>query len=205
MKKDIIPAAALQEKINALTPAHKALLFIGTFLVICGLFYFLQYQDQQTRIKKLRNSISEQEKRLATLKQAATQVASLEKDLAQSQEEFERLLAFLPDQREIPGLLEKVSELGAEAGLENILFQPQAEQPRDFYAAIPIRLDLVGTYHKLGVFLDSISKLNRILKIENISLVRQNDSSAIQVSCTAITYRFLEQASQPSQSAPAKK
>lgn len=195
MKKSIIPSS-VQEKITAMPAPQKALIFVGTFLVIGALFYFLQYQDQDKRIVRLRASITEQEKKLATLKQAAQQVAVLEKELAEAREEFQKLLAFLPDQKEIPGLLEKVSELGAKVGLENLLFQPQPEQARDFYAAIPVRLDLMGSFHKLTVFLDAVSKLNRILKIDSLGLARQKDAS-LQVSCTFSTYRFIEQAAQP--------
>jgi type IV pilus assembly protein PilO len=89
-------------------------------------------------------------------------------------------------------------------GLENILFQPQAEQPREFYAIIPIRLDLIGTYHKLGVFFDSMSKLNRILKVENLTMTRQKGASVLQVGCTVMTYRFLEKPAE-APGAPKKK
>lgn len=75
----------------------------------------------------------------------------MQKELEQAEEEFARLLSFLPDQKEIPGLLEKVSQLGRKWGLR-ISFQPQAEMPKEFYAMIPVRLDLIGTYHELGIF-----------------------------------------------------
>lgn len=205
MKTSIqIPFTALQEKVSAMPPAHKALLYLGTFLVLGVAFYFFQYQGQETVIRRLKSNIETEQKKLATLKEAQAQVAVLEKDLAKSKEEFLRLLSLLPDQKEIPGLLEKISELGAEVGLENILFQPQAEQTRDFYAAIPIRLDLVGSYHKLGLFLDRISKLHRILKVDNFSMTRQKDSSTLQVNCTVMTYRFVEQAVQADKAPPKK-
>ena len=128
----------------------------------------------------------------------------LEKELAQSEEELTKLLTLLPDQKEIPGLLENVSRLGAKVGLENILFQPQPEVIQEFYAIIPIRLDLLGTFNDLGVFLDNISKLNRILKVESLTLTRQKDKQAslLQVGCTVVTYRFLEK---PEPKAGAKK
>ena len=66
----------------------------------------------------------------------------LEKEFAQSQDELTKLLMLLPDQKEIPGLLENVSRLGSKVGLENILFQPQPETVEEYYAVIPIRIDL---------------------------------------------------------------
>jgi type IV pilus assembly protein PilO len=145
-------------------------------------------------LTRLKNQISEQQRKLASLKAAQVKVLALEQELVQSEEELSKLLMLLPEQKEIPGLLENVSRLGAKVGLENILFQPQPEVLQEFYAVIPIRLDLLGTFNDLGVFLDNISKLNRILKVQSITLTRQKDKKAslLQVACTLVTYRFLE-------------
>jgi len=167
-------------------------------------FYFLVYEGQITKIGTLTTQIDEQERRLARLKEAAAKVGSLEKELATSEEELARLLTYLPDQKEIPGLLENVSMLGAKVGLENILFQPQPEVPQEFYAAIPIRLDLLGSFNDLGVFLDNISKLNRILKVESLTITRQRDKQVplLQVGCTIVTYRFLDRPEQAADQKP---
>lgn len=208
MKKDAFSLGVVQEKFGALTPPQRILLILATVLVLGAAFYFLKYKDQAQSIRRLQTSITEQEKKLATLKQAARDVENVKLELAQSEEALNQVLSFLPDQKEIPGLLDNISQLGAEVGLENILFQPQPEQPHEFYASIPIRLDLVGSYHELGVFLDKISKLNRILKVENLNLTRQKDSSMLQVGMTVVTYRFVEKPPQPAATpaaAPKKK
>jgi type IV pilus assembly protein PilO len=59
---------------------------------------------------------------------------------------------------------------------------------------IPVRLELVGSYHDLGVFLDRVSKLDRIDKFDNLSLTRLKQPPKLQVSCTVVTYRFVEKA-----------
>jgi type IV pilus assembly protein PilO len=189
---DRFSIATLEEKVVSLTPQQRVLLFLGTFLVLGAAFYFLQYEPQSAQITGLQTRLSEQEKRLATLKQAAARVPALQEELAKVEEDFDRLLTLLPDQKEIPALLDTVSQLGAQVGLENILFQPQPERVYEFYAAIPIRLTLLGTYHKIGTFLDNMSKLNRILKVENINMTRQKGGSLLQVDCIILTYRFLE-------------
>jgi type IV pilus assembly protein PilO len=189
-----IDTAALQEKLTALSPAHKALLIIGTVAVLIGAFYFLQYQDNAARIQKLTKQVDSQQKKLVELKAAAAKVEVLEKDLVLAEEDLARMVALLPDQKEIPNLLESVSKIGAQAGLENILFQPQGEQVQEFYATIPVRLDILGTFHELETFFDRISKLNRILKVDNLSISRTKDSRepTLQVNCTIMTFRFLE-------------
>ncbi|MCU0574205.1 MAG: type 4a pilus biogenesis protein PilO [Syntrophobacteraceae bacterium] len=203
MKKDSASLGVLQEKLGELTPLQRLLLVLVTVLLLGGAFYFLKYKDQAQNIRRLQTSILEQQKKLETLKLAAVEVEKLQKELAQSEEQLRQVLSLLPDQKEIPGLLDNISQLGAEVGLENILFQPQPEQPREFHAAIPIRLDLVGTYHELGVFLDRVSKLDRILKVENLNLTRQKDGSTLQVGLTAVTYRFVD--TPPQATTPPKK
>ncbi len=189
-----ISFTAFQERLSLLTPVQKVLLFAGTALVMSAAFYFLQFESQLDTLTQLKSQITGQQQKLATLKAAAARVPVFEKELAQSEEDLAILLMMLPDQKEIPGLLENVSRLGAKVGLENILFQPQPEVPQEFYAVIPIRLDLLGSFNDLGVFLDNISKLNRILKVESLTLIRQKDKQAslLQVACTIATYRFLE-------------
>ncbi len=186
--------AEFQERLSALSAVKKVLLFALSLLIMGAAFYFLKFESQLETLRQLRGRITEQQNRLVTLKAAAARIKVLEKEVAQSEEEFAKLLMLLPDQKEIPGLLENVSRLGSKVGLENILFQPQPEVVQEFYATIPIRLDLLGTFNDLGVFLDSISKLDRILKVESLTLTRQKDKQAplLQVACKIVTYRFLE-------------
>lgn len=192
MKKINLPFDALGEKIAALTPLHKGLIVGGTLVALGALFYFLSYKPHAENIQRLQQQVSQQEQRLNELKKAAREVKRIQQELAESEKKLEELLTLLPDQKEIPSLLENVSQLGAQEGLENALFQPQAEQDMGFYATIPVRLDLVGTYHKLGEFFDKISKLDRILKVEGLNMTRSG--SGIRVNCTVVTYRFLEKA-----------
>jgi type IV pilus assembly protein PilO len=189
-----ISFAAFQERLSDLTSVQKALLFAATLLAMGAIFFFLKFDSQLDTLTGLKNQIADQQRKLATLKSAASKVQVLEQELVQSEEELSKLLMLLPDQKEIPGLLENVSRLGAKVGLENILFQPQPETVQEFYAVIPIRIDLLGTFNDLGVFLDNISKLNRILKVQSLTLTRKPDkqSPLLQVGCTIVTYRFLE-------------
>jgi type IV pilus assembly protein PilO len=63
---------------------------------------------------------------------------------------------------------------------------------------IPVRLELVGSYHQLGVFFDRVSKLDRIVKFDNLSLTRLKEPPKLQVSCTVVTYRFVEKTDEKS-------
>jgi type IV pilus assembly protein PilO len=207
MKKMPDSISGVQEKISALTLPQKLILFVVTFAVLVGAFYYFVYQEQETKIARLDSGIAEQQKKLVQLKDAAAKVEQFEKDLAASEKEFSELLALLPDQKEIPALLDSISQLGAKVGLENVLFQPQAEVPQEFYATIPIKLDLAGTYQQVATFLDSLSKMHRILKVDTLTLSRTpstGETGILQVACTVVTYRFVE-APPPGTQPPKKK
>ncbi len=190
--KQKIPIGVLQEKITALPQSRKILLVLATLIVLGGGFYYFKYQGMMKTASRLQDEIRKNEARLADLKKKEKEIEKVREEVAKSREELKYYLTFLPDQKEIPVLLENISLVGSEVGLENILFQPQAEKQYEFYASVPIRLDLAGTYHQLGVFLDRISKMDRILKVEDLNLVRQANSQNLQVSCTLYTYRFSE-------------
>jgi type IV pilus assembly protein PilO len=184
----------LQGKISELQVAQKVFLFLGTLGFLGALFYLLQFRSQMDSVSSLDSQIVAQNNTLRTLKAAKLKIKTVEALIAKAQEQFDAILKLLPDKKEIPGLLDSVSRLGADVGLENILFQPNPERRHEFYATIPVQLDLVGTFDDVGVFLDSVSKHDRILKVKSLKLERDRKSqtSMLTVNCELVTYRFLK-------------
>jgi type IV pilus assembly protein PilO len=106
---------------------------------------------------------------------------------------FETTSVLLPKSQEIPNLLRNISDLGRSAGLDFISFVPGQEIPKDFYAEIPIDIKIKGPYHNLGVFLDKVSKLERIVSVNNIKTEKveyENNEILLHSNCRLITYRF---------------
>jgi type IV pilus assembly protein PilO len=103
----------------------------------------------------------------------------------------------LPNKKEIPGLLISISQSGHDCGLEFLLFQPQNEIPKDFYAEIPVSITVTGGYHNLGQFLSKVASLSRVVNIQNLSLRPEKDATVLKTTCTAVTYRFTDQPAQP--------
>jgi type IV pilus assembly protein PilO len=102
----------------------------------------------------------------------------------------------LPEKEEIPSLLTSISRSGQDVGLEFLLFEPKAEARKEFYAEIPVAMQVVGGYHDLAMFFDKVARLSRIVNIKNISMGRIKDSQRLNTSCTAVTYKFVEPAPQ---------
>ena len=115
--------------------------------------------------------------------------------LAQIEQSFGTMLRQLPGETEIPSLIVDISQTGLAAGLQEKLFQPQGEVPRDFYAEKPIKIRLSGSYHEIANFVSGIAALPRIVTLHDINIVPEDpktfDSLSIEV--TAKTYRYLDE------------
>ena len=115
--------------------------------------------------------------------------------LSQMQQSFGTMLRQLPGKTEIPSLIVDISQTGLAAGLQENLFQPQAEIPRDFYAEKPIKIRLSGAYHEIANFVSDVAALPRILTLHdiNISSVSKDVFDELSIEVTAKTYRYLDE------------
>ena len=99
----------------------------------------------------------------------------------------------LPKEKEIPSLLTNISALGRGSGLDFLTFKPLADVPKDFYSEIPVDIKVRGPYHNMGIFLDKVSKLDRIVTVSNINMGGPKEVSGemlLNSSCRLVTYRF---------------
>jgi type IV pilus assembly protein PilO len=111
------------------------------------------------------------------------------------EESFGAMLRQLPNRTEVADLLVDVSQTGLAAGLEFELFQPQPEVPKDFYAELPIKIRVVGTYHEFGEFVSGLAALPRIVTIHDVQIKPyQTNSSELLMEAMARTYRYLDEA-----------
>jgi type IV pilus assembly protein PilO len=100
--------------------------------------------------------------------------------------------------------LSSISSLANESGLEVLLFEPGAQNLKEIYAELPVRIDVKGTYHQVATFFEEVGRLDRIVNISGISMnqpaINQADKKAIvNASCTATTFRYLDQEEQEAQ------
>ena len=105
--------------------------------------------------------------------------------------------ARLPDQREIADLLSSVAASGRASGLEIVLFRQKPEVYHDFYADVPVEMQMRGTYHDVALFLDRVKRLDRIVNIADINMKKprlEGDRMMLDAACTATTFRFLDEA-----------
>ncbi len=131
-----------------------------------------------------------------------------ERRVEQLNDELAKAIKELPNEREIPELLRRISSIGKKIGLEFLLFQPLPEVPREFYADVPVKLKIEGSFHEVATFFDRIGKLNRIVNIRDISMASPLERSGkivLTTDGTAVTYRFLSDDERSPRSARGRK
>jgi type IV pilus assembly protein PilO len=105
--------------------------------------------------------------------------------------QFKEALKLLPNQKEIPSLLKKVTQLGDDSELDFRLFRPRREIPKEFYVEIPVAIEIRGSYHNVAIFFDKIGHMERIMNILNVSMKPvAGGSTTLITTCDAVTYRF---------------
>ena len=184
----------------------KIVIAIFVLIIIAPVvaFYFLHFTAKTKEIKGLENKAVKLRKEIAGAKARA---AKLDEHLAEM-EETQRLFAeasvLLPQKKEIPALLTNISALGTNSGLNMARFSPRPERKKEFYAQIPVSLNITGPYHNIGTFLYEVSKLDRIVSAINISLgspKMQRGEMLLSSKINLITYRFLDESEIAAQTA----
>ncbi|MBU4258727.1 MAG: type 4a pilus biogenesis protein PilO [Proteobacteria bacterium] len=195
MKKFDISLKAIEplfEKVGNISKVHRILICVATFIVITGLFVYFLYLPKFENLEQLNSDYKNLEKSLVSAKKEAAQLNKYREKMETAEAQYKIAMKALPDKKEIPSLLTNISESGKEAGLEFLLFQPESEINKDFYAEIPVSIKVAGNYHNVGLFFDKVSRLSRIVNIKDIVMATPKEGDMLNTSCTAVTYRFVE-------------
>ncbi|MBF0242328.1 MAG: type 4a pilus biogenesis protein PilO [Desulfamplus sp.] len=181
------------EKVGRLSKMQRILICVLTLSAMLGSYYYFFLIPRQEAILSLEQKHEELSQQLVTYQAKAARLNAVKKKKEEKEEEFFIALAALPDAKEIPALLTAVSKSGNESGLEFMLFKPEAEVIKDFYAEIPVSINVKGGYHQLALFFDRVSLLSRIVNIKDI-VINYDKGGVLTAACKAVTYRFIPKA-----------
>ena len=166
------------------------------FLLVTGLgIYWFIVKDKAPLLERAQSEEQELRTAFENKQRKAANYDAYKEQLAQIEQSFGTMLRQLPGETEIPSLIVDISQTGLAAGLQEKLFVPQSEIPRDFYAEKPIKIRLTGGYHEIGNFVSGIAALPRIVTLHDITITQENkdvfDNLSMEV--TAKTYRYIDE------------
>lgn len=212
----------MEEKLNQLTMG-KAFL-IGVVLTV--VYYFMWYNNgavEEGQIATAQQEVQKSRAELEKIKQALVDAERYQKAMAELGAEMERVVKAIPAELNSLDLMKAISTEAKSVGAEiNNLNAPTssagrsrqspAEGATDFYEVVPIDVDITGTYNQLMLFLSNLTKLDKIITAQKLTMsISQRGSGAsvgsvpiINMKASLQAYRYsppsLDESGRPSSS-----
>jgi type IV pilus assembly protein PilO len=163
---------------------------VGVLILAAGFWLLIQGGlDEYVAATKKEDELRETFLRKKAL---AVNLPAYKQQMEDMRRTFGSLLRQLPNTTEIPDLLVDISQAGLGRGLEFVLFRPEKEQPKDFYAELPISLEIRGSYHELAQFVSDVASLPRIVTFGDINIGIAK-GKMLSMTVKARTYRYLDE------------
>lgn len=181
--------------------APRALILVGLFAGLLAAAWGFgatgwsvqldELETQKTQETKLKDDWLDKKRRAVNLEEYRLQLTEIDRS-------FGALLKQLPNRAEMGDMLVDINKAAQARGLQVELFKPGGEAAREFYAEVPITLNLTGGYHDIGAFAGDLAKLPRIVTLNDISL-NSNPNGTLALRTTAKTFRYLDETEMASQ------
>jgi type IV pilus assembly protein PilO len=176
---------------------QQLIVFIVLMIVILVLFFRFPYTGNQKKIKDLADTVQVLRGRVQEAEAAKARLPELQARIARLEAEWDVAKEMLPQEKEIPKLIQQISNSGTKAGVSFILFKPSGPNPKENYQEIPVQLKVTCGYHQLGRFLSNVGNLSRIVNIPSIKIVHGKDRST-EAELRTITYTVAKAKEVPS-------
>ena len=191
--------SSVSKKIAELSPLQLSLIVLGLAISVYGLYWYFILDEKLIQITKAEQTVAQLDKDIALYRTQVANLPELERNLALRKKELYYAKTLLPeDSRALEMLLSSFEKLGRDENVEFILFQPGAEQIKEFYATRTVQLQISGTFHRLVTYFDRLSRLDRLVSIQDIKFTPVSDFSPtekyLNTSLVLQVYRALTEA-----------
>lgn len=179
-------------------PIAKKALVLGVLVVMVGLLFYQFYysplleelEAAESQQRQLEGKLAEVQKRKKTYDEDVQKMEDLKiKSVKQRQ--------MLPVESEMASFLNNLNSVAELTGLEILSVTPMAEKPEKYYATIPVKLELKGSFLQLSKFFYQVGRLDRIINLVNINLtnpVVTENGANLNANVMAVTFRSLDKA-----------
>lgn len=195
------------EKLLKLPAYQRLMILLGALALIVGLLVYLFYLPLQEEYGRLKTQNATLQVKVEEDTRIASNLPAFKAEYQKMEQQLESALSELPNDREIPTLLTSIASMAKDNGLEVLRFKPGKENPKGFYAEVPVELKLVGSFHQVAMFYQAVSNLSRIVNIGNLNIAvssGKSNENLLSVECLATTFRFLEESTSTGGKTPVK-
>jgi type IV pilus assembly protein PilO len=169
-------------------------------LLICGGFYYFWYADAVDQQKQKEARLAKLQQDIRALEATANRLPEFQREVQALEARLETLKRILPPEKEMPDLMRRIQYLAAQSSLQIRKFNPAAVVNKDFYQEVPVSIDVEGTYHNMGAFLDRVSRMSRLVNMSDLKIKAQSKqtlNNTVAIGATATTYVYLDNVPPP--------
>lgn len=179
----------------------KGVLLLALLILLIGAGYWFIWKPAAEDLERAQIKENELRDVFLAKKRQSINLDAYKEQMVEIERTFGALLKQLPDKSQMDGLLTDINQVGLTRGLEFELFKPGKEVIGDFYAEMPIQIKVIGSYHDLGAFATDVSKLSRIVTLNDLVISaaakgksgnEPADASRLVMEAVAKTYRYLD-------------
>ena len=164
-------------------------------IVVIAYFVFPNMKTMQAEIDTMQGDLAEKQREISDGQAIEARLPEFEREIESLTQKLGDVQQILPTGRETGDLLRWIKNLGDQSNLDLKSFSPGGLRPVEFYKEFPIEMNVTGTYHDLGLFLDRVSKYQRIINVDNLRMTKATGGrgKTIQASFTATTFVYDEE------------
>ena len=171
----------------------KTLRLIVTGLLGAGAVYVffatpylpVNYSVATAKIKDLKADFEKKSNDLARARQSVADLPRFQAEFAALHERYEMAAELLPTDKEMPGVLRRLTLAGQQCGVQFESFRPDPEIRKEHYTEVPIQLKVVGGYHQVGQFLAEVANMPRIMRVSNLQVLANLKSDDVEETTSA--------------------
>lgn len=193
----------LRKKLERLNFKQKILIFSLSILIIFMGYWYFFFRSQHKELNGLEKDIASLNKNIARLRPQVKQLPEIKKKLQDQKNLYIYAKKLLPkSNNEVESLLSEIEKLGKDVGVEFLLFAPGREKSDKFYATRFVNLRLKGPFHNLMLFFSKMSRLNRLVTLEDLRLNRTNQNEnkiMLSADCRIAIYKKMSPKTDPDQ------
>lgn len=187
-------AATGQSTLAKLTLPARIGLGAGMFVLFAFAYWFIFYSETASKIEAARRQSSQLKQDLAQQELAQASYFADKDELALRQQRAREFNKVLPADTQQAAFLSSIQQASNTSGVDLEAWTPQDEVPQSFYSRVPMQLAMTGKFDQIAKFTYEVSKLDRIINIENIELTQphtQGDEIILQARCLATAFHVV--------------
>jgi type IV pilus assembly protein PilO len=184
------------EKIVKAPPAVKFGGLAAAVVLMTAANFFFVIQPLEEKMERLRSEQRKLDFDLADKSEIAQNLNERRREMDVLQQKLDEALTELPENKDVEELLAQLNDIGKKSGLEIARVEPGSETVGggDFFARIPVKMQVSGNYHEIAMFLQEVANMRRIVNVNNIRLdgaKLKNEKVVLQSTFQATTFRFV--------------